>query len=254
MPAEWSPRWSTTTAQHPLVVYAVTYPNPDPEYNRCSLTGYDQFGRVVTSTDSIGRESVTQYDSLGRVSRSIQNYDDGIFSSATPDIDIETLYAYDPVGNTLIITDSSGKMQRTFYDALNRSYATVANWSGASGSITDTAGLANCFTLPADRDSDLCTLYQYDELGNTTVVTDSAGRMQRTFYDELNRTVATVANWQPATLSSPADCLMASDNLSDENICTKYGYDAAGNQITTTNPLSQTSLTVYDAANRPSSP
>jgi hypothetical protein len=34
-----------------------------------------------------------------------------------------------------------------------------------------------------------------------------------------------------------------------ENICTLYGYDDAGNQITTTNALNQTSLTVYDGAN-----
>jgi YD repeat-containing protein len=62
---------------------------------------------------------------------------------------------------------------------------------------------------------------------------------------------ATVSNWNPATLSSPDDCVLSPTNESVENICTLYGYDAAGNQITTTNTLSQTSLTVYDAANRP---
>ena len=46
--------------------------------------------------------------------------------------------------------------------------------------------------------------------------------------------------------------MVAADNTQDENICTLYGYDAVtGNQITTTNALNQTSLTVYDAANRP---
>ncbi|MCK5920960.1 MAG: RHS repeat protein, partial [Methylococcales bacterium] len=37
----------------------------------------------------------------------------------------------------------------------------------------------------------------------------------------------------------------------NQNICTLMGYDATGNLITRTNALSQTNLTVYDAANRP---
>lgn len=36
-----------------------------------------------------------------------------------------------------------------------------------------------------------------------------------------------------------------------ENICTLYGYDDAVDQITTTNALNQTNLTVYDGAKRP---
>jgi hypothetical protein len=75
--------------------------------------------------------------------------------------------------------------------------------------------------------------------------------MSRTFYDELNRVEATVANWNPATLTEPGACLLAPDNENDENVCTLYGYDDAGNQITTTNALNQTNLTVYDAVNRP---
>ncbi len=39
--------------------------------------------------------------------------------------------------------------------------------------------------------------------------------------------------------------------MRDDNICTLYGYDDAGNQITANNALNQTSLTEYDGVIRP---
>ncbi|MCC6605575.1 MAG: hypothetical protein IT327_20380 [Anaerolineae bacterium] len=53
------------------------------------------------------------------------------------------------------------------------------------------------------------------------------------------------------TLTAAANCALSAINDALENICTLYGYDDAGNQITTNNALNQTNLTVYDGANRP---
>ncbi|HIP70625.1 MAG TPA: RHS repeat protein, partial [Anaerolineae bacterium] len=216
------------------------FANPDPEYNLCSLTGYDQFGRVLTTTDSLGRQTVNEYDSLGRVSRTIVNWEDGVFDPNQPDRDVATRYQYDAVGNTVIVTDAAGRMTRTFYDELNRVKGTIENWDGQTA-------LANCAAQPAERDNNICTQYQYDELGNTVIVTDALGRMTRTVYDELSRVTAVIENWDGVTLS-PCHPLTLSP---DTNVCTRYGYDAAGRQITVTNALSQTSLTVYDTAGRP---
>ncbi|MCP4420835.1 MAG: RHS repeat protein, partial [Chloroflexi bacterium] len=219
------------------------YANPDPEFNLCSQTVYDEDGRPYAFFDSLGRETVTEFDGLGRVSRTVSNWQDGIFNANDLDADIETLYEYDANGNTLIVTDTVGRMSRTFYDALNRAEGTISNWDG-------TTTLAGCSSLPTMRDSNICSQYQYDKVGNTIIVTDTLGRMTRTFYDELNRVEATVANWQPS-FTSPANCVLSATNEAVENVCTVYGYDDVGNQITTTNALNQTSLTVYDAANRP---
>jgi RHS repeat-associated protein len=236
--------------------------DPDPEYNLCSLTGYDEFGRVVSTTDSLGHVSRTEYDSVGRVKGTIQNsvnvavLANCTFTIAPRDQDLCTLYEYDPAGNTIIVTDPAGRQTRTLYDALNRVVGTVQNWSGT---IDTLAELQSCLTpspaYPAERDTDVCTGYKYDEVGNTTVVTDSLGRLNATFYDELNRVKATVANWQGAssTITGP-DTLDNCFDLPaerDTDVCTVYGYDPAGNQITVTNALTQTSLTVYDSANRP---
>ena len=223
------------------------FASPDPEFNLCNLTEYDDVGRVVTTTNSLGLRNVNQYDSLGRVEATIVNYEDGIFSDAATDTDIVTEYEYDANGNVTIVKQTvdgtTMRQTRTFYDALNRVDGTIENWDGA-------ATLANCATLPVIRDNNICTQYAYDEVGNTIIVTDTLNRMNRTFYDELNRVEATVQNWD-GVFNSVGSCSVSLDNMADENICTLYGYDKVGNTVTTTNALSQTSLTVYDLANRP---
>lgn len=228
--------------------------NPDPEYNVCNLTAYDSAGRVQATTNALGRVTRTFYDERSRVVATVQNWSGTIsdpaqcaFPPAQADVDLCTLYAYDEVGNTTVVTDPLGRQTRTFYDPLNRVAGTIQNWSGT---ITQTAELQTCLSLPAERDTDLCTLNQYDEVGNTIIVTDTLGRMTRTFYDELNRVEGAIQNWQAGfTL---ADCFDAGLNpLRDENVCTLYEYDDAGNRTVTTNAKQQRSLTVYDSANRP---
>lgn len=228
--------------------------NPDPEYNICALTTYDGAGRVIATTDSLGRLNRTFYDEQGQVRATIDNWSGTITDVANVvdclalpgerDEDICTLYGYDVAGNNTVMTDTLGRMMRTFLDPLGRVEGMIMNWNGQT-TLTD------CDNLPAERDYDICLRFAYDEVGNTMIMTDTLGRMSRTFYNDLGRTEASVANWNPATLTSPAECLLSPDNSSDENICTLYVYDAVGNQIVITNALGQQSLTVYDALNRP---
>lgn len=98
-----------------------------------------------------------------RVSRTVTNWQDGIFNANEPNADIETLYEYDANGNTLIVTDTVGRMTRTFYDALNRVEGTITNWDGSTA-------LSDCDGLPAIRDTNICTQYEYDALGNQTAI------------------------------------------------------------------------------------
>ncbi|MCP4357958.1 MAG: RHS repeat protein, partial [Chloroflexi bacterium] len=214
----------------------------DPAGHMVTYT-HDLNGRVESFTDVDGAANKTFYDDYGRVYRTVSNWEDGLFNPNEPDKDIESLTAYDDVGNTIIVTDTLGRMARTFYDDLNRVQGTIINWDG-------NISLNDCDSLPAIRDNNICSRYAYDPAGNTVIVTDTLGRMTRTFYDDLNRVTATVINWNPATLSSPADCILASTNERDENICNLNGYDNKGHLITATNALNQTNLTVYDTANR----
>jgi RHS repeat-associated protein len=215
----------------------------DARGNTITLT-HDLNGRVETMTNPDGTINRTEYDDFGRVTRNITNWVDGIFDANNPDQDNVTGYQYDQRNNTIVITDTLGRMVHTFYDDLNRTQGTIVNWDG-------TTTLDDCPMLPTERDENICTHYAYDEVSRTVIVTDTLGRMTRTFYDDLGRIEATVINWNPATLTMPDDCILSPTNASTENVCTLYGYDDAGNQVTTTNALGQINLTVYDAANRP---
>ena len=234
------------------------FQNPDPEFNICSLTEYDQFGRVSATTDAIGRVSRTFYDSLGRVLGTVTNSVnvtqasqlDGCFNLAEDrEQDVCSKNEYDAMGNLIYTTDPIGRRTRTFYDALNRQVGTIQNDTGLISSIND---FSTCYGLAEDRTDNLCTATEYDAVGNMIITTDVTGQRSRSVYDNLNRLTASIQNWDgtnPATIV--ADCAAATlPNTRTSNICTLYEYDAAGRQTVTTNALGQQSLTVYDDANR----
>ena len=185
---------------------------------------------------------MTEYDSLGRVDRTIAHWQDGVFDGDFPDEDISTSYIYDAVGNVLFTTDVLGRQNRTFYDALNRVEGTISNWDG-------TAVLADCAALSPFRVSNICSLHQYDDVGNTIIVTNTLGQVNRSFYDSRHRLEGSIENWDGVI--DLDGCFALTDNTREENICSRFGYDSTGNQTTRTNALNQTSLTVYDEANRP---
>lgn len=245
------------------------FANPDDEYNLCSLTTYEaSTGRVVATTDPLGRVTRTEYDSLGRVKGTIVNSVSVTTLSAcsfdptrtNSDEDLCTVYTYDERGNVIITKDAAGRQTRTFYDKLNRTVATVQNWTDTL--IVDEDDLYLCFESSShgtDNDQNICSLTEYDGVGNVIVTTDETGVKTRTFYDDLYRVIATVQNWNSgddpnlvgSPVNSPADCVYASNNINEENICSKVGYDpVTGRRVTSTNALGQTSLTVYDYLGR----
>jgi len=76
-------------------------------------------------------------------------------------------------------------------------------------------------------------LWEYDDAGNLTRETDEEGRSVSHEYDGQNRLVADIR----------------SHNGSD--LRTVYGYDAADNRVSSTDPLNHTTKTRYDEWNRP---
>lgn len=243
----------TANYQNDPVGVLCDWMTPDPENNLCTMTGYDSYGRVVSTTNVLGNVDRTFYDSLGRVQATVVNsvnvtaWATCNFPPTTADEDLCTVYTYDAVGNVVEVKDPAGRVTLTVYDELNRVEGTVVNWDGDFD-------LYDCFD-PAwlgqsERDFNVCTVYVYDEVGNTIAVVDALGRGTRTFYDELNRVKGTIVNWDGTV--DLTDCWTGSLSVSrDNNVCTGYVYDAAGNQTVITNTLGQMNLTVYDAAQRP---
>ena len=56
----------------------------DGTYNVRTRYAYDDLGNVITVTAPNGRKTVTEPDADNRVSATVENWVDGVFSSASP--------------------------------------------------------------------------------------------------------------------------------------------------------------------------
>ena len=221
--------------------------------------GYDAFGRVLTTTVGLGtafaRADVTDYRDDGSVARTIQHYDDGVFDPQYPDQDIITAYGYDDLGRQVWVKNALGRYDVTHYDANGRTDWAMQNLLPFQ---VDSDGLP--IFQPFDRTApevNVATLYAYDGLGRTTLVTqtglldntfdpltktfsDELTRTTRTEYDAQSRPITVTLNYQPGVPAGP-----------DVNVQTLTRYDAAGNVIGQRDALGRWTTTEYDALNRP---
>ncbi len=225
------------------------------------VLGYDALGRVVTTTVGLGtaleRRDVTQYRADNTVAATFQNYIDGVFDPARPDEDIVTSFGYDAMGRQVWVRDALGHVQATGYDAQGRAAWSVQNLTPL---LLDTHGqpLLQPFSAAAP-DRNVATLYAYDGLGRSTLVTQTGvltgtfdpatrtwsqatTRVTRTEYDALSRPVTVTLNYRPGL---PAGA------LPDVNVQLLTRYDAAGNIAWQRGALGRWTKTEYDADNRP---
>lgn len=235
------------------------YEQNAPDEDLRTSYGYDAFGRVVTTTVGVGtalqRTDVTEYHLNGSVARSIQNYEDGVFDPQYPDQDLVTEYGYDDLGRQVWVKNALGRYDVTHYDAAGRTDWTIQNLVPFQ---VDADGLPifQAFDSAAP-DANLATLFAYDGLGRTTLVTEtglldgsfdpltrsfSSETTRTTFteYDAQSRPITVTLNYQPGVPAGP-----------DVNVQTLTRYDAAGNVIGQRDALGRWTHTAYDALNRP---
>jgi RHS repeat-associated protein len=221
---------------------------------------YDILGRPISTTvgygTSLARTSITEYNPDNSVKQTITNYKgSGIFNPAYPDQNITTTYGYDLLGRTVAITDTLGHVSLTHYNEQGFVDWTMQN---AVDVQYDAFGqpIYEAFSA-AQPDRNVSTLYQYDGLGRTSLVTETGlltgsfdpvllqfsstdTRTTRYQYDELSRPMTVTLNYRP---SLPA--------TADTNIELYTRYDGAGNVITQTDTLGRWTVIEYDALNRP---
>lgn len=221
--------------------------------------GYDTLGRVVTTTLGLGtalqRLDVTRYNADNTVQQTIQNYQDGVYSASVPDQDLITTYGYDNTGRQVWVKDGVGRAQVTHYDAKGQVDWTARNVTplqfDAQGQVVFQA------FAPANPDRNVATLYGYDGLGRTALVTETgiltgtftlatrlfsqaSQRVTRTQYDSLSRPITVTLNFQSGQPST-----------ADVNVNLYTRYDGASNVITQTDTLGRRIYTQYDTLSRP---
>jgi len=212
----------------------ITY--PDTTYTQF---GYDSRGRRTSVTDQNQKTTTYAYDDADRL------------TTVTDAANNVTTYGYDTESNLTSIKDANQNTTNFSYDAFGR----VTQTSFPSGYV-ETYGYDNVgnLTSKTDRKNQLITYtydqlnrltqkaypdtstvnYTYDNDSRLTQVTDPTGTYQFMF-DNMGRLTGT--STQYAFLTS-------------RSFTTSYGYDAASNRISFTDPENGTSSYVYDTLNR----
>lgn len=164
----------------------------------------------------------TQYDSLGRVWRVSNPYRTAILNGAINPSGVWTTTAYDPLGRVLTVTTPDNAVVTTGYSG---NTVTVTDQTGKKRKIvTDALGrLKEVYEDPTGLN--YLTSYSYDALDNLTTVTQ--GTQTRTFvYDSLKR-LTSATNPESGTVTYSYDnnsnLLTKTDARS---ITSTYTYDA----------------------------
>jgi len=183
----------------------------DPDKDVITRTEYNTWGQVWKTFDAAGIETRSEYDALGRQTRTTTNYVDGVFSGAVPDEDLIQTTTYDAAGRVLTSTDARGTVTRFEYDALGRRLKVT---------LADGTSLASthftCYDLSGRV---LRTLQNWFDNGTSPNAKDSSG------------------SW----LFNPG----SNGAHADQNLITRYSYDAAGRVLSVSDPLGSVSSSAY---------
>jgi RHS repeat-associated protein len=250
----------------------ITYTTYDNLGEAVEQQSYDGDGVTITSTDGVPSapaadllvaQSITIYDDQGRAYETEQysvNPATGSVSSAG-----ETSQAfYDPDGNVIAQCTPQGLWTKTAYDGMNRPTAVYTTDGGlVHGPLPGYAGASsiNYDIVLSETDT------TYDADGNTieTIEKDRLPTASRSTYGALTSSDARISysgSWFDAVGRDVADenvgtnggtawTRPSSPDASDAtHLVTTYGYDAAGNEDTVTDPAGIVTQTYFDALGR----
>ena len=253
-------------------------------FNVCAWTYYDAAGNVLATQDSLGRIDRTWYDELGRLILVAQNVDSAeIYSLNLPtcnqadgqDSYLCQAYQYDVRGNRTLITDAKGVRTRFEYDDLGRLAAVVENYvvgevsdnqtnvrteysydaAGNRLSILDGNQHETTFAYDAlgslSEESDALGhtwAYRYDAAGNRLEQTDANQATTSYMYDDLYRLVGIDYPAPNADTSFSFNALGWRTEMSDGLGTTTWDYDALGQPLAITSPITGTVQYAYNSA------
>ena len=244
-----------------------------------SLTTYDSFGRVLYTTDVLGRKTWYAYDGLGRAVQTIANAvgtatDNGprdprspLYAASTDsDKDLISTTTYDSNGYAMWSQDSLSRKTWYAYDNVGRQIRTITN---ASGTATDNGSRdpRSLFYVPNSApDQDLISQTVYNAQGRVVATIDPLGNQIQYVYDSLGRRLKTISNFVTGVYNPlrPDQDLITTTTydlagrvaatVDSRGTRTTFTYDSLGRRVTATQAagtsLATTSYTCYDKAGR----
>jgi RHS repeat-associated protein len=193
-------------------------------------TTYDEYGQVTSRTDALGRVTAYEYNELGLLAAVVQNHVPGADPGA--DVNVRSVYEYDPLGSLTRITDANGHSTTFAYDVLNR-LSRVTNPLGKVSEF-DYDALGRRTVLRDPNGSTI--LYRYDAAGRLQAIDYPAGTADAAFaYDPLGRLTAMNDGLGQTTWWYDAlDRITAISDPFGRSLA--YGYDAEGRRTRLTYP------------------
>ncbi|NBE91858.1 MULTISPECIES: LamG-like jellyroll fold domain-containing protein [unclassified Nonomuraea] len=210
---------------------------------------YDAAGQRTSTTDPRGYVTSFDYDQLGRQVQATDPAPEGQTAGTW-------VTEYNMAGEVLASVDPSGARTRATYDALGRRItATQIERKPTSAVHTttmeyDDAGRLIKQTAPGNK----VTTFSHNAAGETTSITNPATETTMD-YDLAGRLVSTTDGNENATTAQydlAGRKTTVKDLNGDGTVLRTYGigYDAAGNQVSSTSPEGHITRRTFDALNR----
>ncbi|MHB1534616.1 MAG: LamG-like jellyroll fold domain-containing protein [Acidimicrobiales bacterium] len=237
-------------------------PSNDP-YLGATISTYDSDGRVIQNTNPLGGITYTAYDQAGQVFCTVEPYEaaQNVTCPSTPPSTPPTIGNDPYLGATI-----------TSYDGDGRPVQVTNPLGGITLSAYDPANNVSQTTVESNNTTsapDIVTNSSYD--GDNRVVTEtvasggSVAATTRQSYDPNGNVYCSVSanavasagyqcpTWQVGWITAPPNptsLYSSSPSASQANNVTTTFYNANGDQVQTTNPDVQTTVTAVDGNGR----
>jgi RHS repeat-associated protein len=218
-----APNGNVTTYSYDYRGRLVKTTNPDTSYK---LASFDDLNLVTSNYDENGHRTDYVYDALHRLI-AVREY-----SSVSSYF--VTFYTYDGVGNLAKVVDAKGQTTIYAYDDLNRLILTKY-----PDGFNETKTYDNVGNVLTKKDPNGNTItYAYDSLNRLTTTTYPGNSIVTYSYDKNGNQIGLFFNGNSATFSYDARNRLSKETwtVSGTQYTMTYGYDSAGNLVSTIYP------------------
>ncbi|WP_327302985.1 DNRLRE domain-containing protein [Streptomyces sp. NBC_01298] len=260
---EVSPRGNTTTSRYDALGRLVeqTAPQVQTEENGAAatattpktLTGYNTFAEATDARDARGQVTRTETDNLGRPTAvTLPDYTPpgGTTITAT------ARTAYDQLGRPTSQTDPLGRATYFTYDQLGNLASKTDPALGAEGTTLKAPGTTTFNGAATTLSGGGVSTYTWTPTGLPLSATDQTGARTQATYDELGRKLTATTIERKPTLKNLVS-RYAWDDASNLRLIRTPGqglsratHNAAGEILTTTDPLGGITTLDYDGLGR----